>query len=130
MDKEKINAFLSWFFIISILLISIINLFNIPKIPKVLEKNEDFRYGWQCTLWKFESTNDADNGKNCLLEQCTVTKQEPLTQQCVCVLNNLSVNRICTNQLYAREFPYPTYNPTQIINVTQKEFDDIVSGKI
>ena len=128
MDKEKINSFLSWAFIVAILSISIISLLSIPKIPKVLENNEEFRYGWQCTLWKFESTDDADKGKNCLLEQCIITKQEPLAQQCICVLNNLSVNRICTNELYAREFPYPTYNPTQIIKINQSQYNDIVSG--
>jgi len=128
-NKENFGNYLFWFFMLIILGLTIFNFFNIPKIPSILEDNNKYRYGWICSEYKFASTSDADKGWNCRLEQCIITEQEPLTEQCICVLNNLSVSRVCTRQIYLREYPYPNYNKPTQINITQKEFDEIISGE-
>ena len=129
MDKNKTSTYILWILISIMLALEVINLFSIPKIPDVLEENKDYRFGWRCDAYKFKSADDAEKGWNCLLEQCEIVSSNPRTEECICVLNNLTVNKVCIVETYSREFPYPTYNRPQKINVTQKEFDDIVSGE-
>lgn len=129
MDKNKLSAYLFWLMILIILILESINLLNISKIPEVLENDKDYRYGWMCSEYKFKSPEDTDKGWNCLLEQCEIVSENPRTEECVCVLNNLTVNRVCTRELYLREYPYPVYNKPQRINLTQEEYNQIISGE-
>lgn len=129
MDKEKISNYLFWMFILIILVLQVFTLFNSPEIPPSLEPKMNWSYGWICTENKFKSPEDAKNGWNCLLEQCEVISDDPLRwEECICVLNNLTVNRVCTKQLYIRTYNYPTFNKPIQINVSQQEYNDITIG--
>lgn len=124
--KEKIQTIVFWLFVILIIGLEVLNLFSIQKIPEVLEQNKDFRYGWSCSEFKFKSPEDAKNGWGCLLNQCETISNDPLEEECVCVLNNLTVNRICTIQSYIRQYPYPTYSKPQEIKLNQTQYNQIM----
>lgn len=110
MDKENLKfygIYLGFFIIILLVVFPI----NSNKIPMALQEKGGWEYQWFCSEYKFFEQKDADKGYNCLLEECILRSDEPKIESCICVLNNLTINRICTRELYLREYPYRDYMP-------------------
>ena len=118
MDKEKMKEILWWSLIIVIIILTIITLFNKQKIPETVYKDGEWDYGWMCSQYKFFSLQDAEKGSNCRLEDCQTIQENPKVERCTCLLNNLSVDRICVSQFYIRNYDWITYNKPQQINIS------------
>ena len=122
MDRETFFYYIGWATLILIVALLIINIINDKKIPGVLEKDKDWEYSWVCSQYKFKSQEDVNNGFNCQLEQCIIKEEQPLRiEECKCVLNNLTVNRVCTHALYAKRYDYPDFSPIKKLNISQTE---------
>lgn len=116
MDKEKIYSLLSWVIIVMILILQIYGMLNKQKVPEQIYTDGKWNYGFICSQYKFYKQIDADKGWNCQLDYCKTIQDNPKVEECTCLLNNLSVNRICVSQFYVRNYDWLTYNKAQQVN--------------
>ena len=116
MDKEKFYNYFIYFILIALFIFNVVGLFK-DKVPNIVYKEEGWDYGWTCTQYAFERQVDAENGWNCRLDACEIISQNPRIEECICAINNLTINRVCVNEQYTRNYPYPTFRKSQPINI-------------